>query len=493
MGKRMSATEQGEQEAARTRVLQLFRKTVALYEPVANRDAGTPLLSVIMKGEPEDKEIPSQQGISPGRQKHPFNMTLVESLTTQNVHHSACLGAKLKSMIGMGFADDKTAERLEELGIDEPFNNTFIRMAMNFVTHGTGYFEIVRDGAKENAPIIGCHFLPAPDTWVHIEDAKYTRHYDILARGQQSSYVSMAKFGDAMGMVKRRTDGGAGISLGTGVHPNEVIQFADPSSLSKYYGFPEWLACVSSIELVKAIKQQQFDFFNNNGVPEFFLFITGGKVGEKDWKKIEASLQATVGQGNAGKSVALNLFQEDIKIQLERLGLQGVTDGGQFESQITTLSLDITSAHRCPAIIAGIQVPGKMGATNEAVNAILSFQLLTIGPMQKTIENVLDRTLGNPKLNGGLPFKRGDFKLRTLKDEMGLNAMMAGQEAGGGQPGGVMDTVSRMRQPLAQAQLQGRDLTAGVKKAAEKLTEEQLGEIIGSVILHIRAQAEAAA
>ena len=492
MGKRMSDTERTEQEAAQVRVRNLLRNSVALYSPVEGRDASTPLLATIMKGEAADDKSASAQGIYTGRQRHPFNMALVQSLTTQNVHHSACLKAKIASMIGMGFVNDDTTKKLEDLGIDEPLHNIFTRMGMDFCTLGTGYFEVRRESEKDNAKILALHFLPAPDTWVNIEDRFYTRHFDILARGQAavSGYTSMAKFGDAPGLMTRAKSNAAGISLPSDGVPSEVIQFCDPSSLSKYYGMPDWLSAVASIELIKAIKQQQFDFFNNNGVPEFFLFITGGKVGDKDWKKIEASLQATVGQGNAGKSVALNLFQEGIEVQLERLGLQGVTDGGQFESQIMTLALDITTAHRTPAIIAGIQIPGKMGAANETVNAILAFQLLTIGPMQVTIENTFDRTLGNEKLNGGLGLKRGDFKLRTVKDEMGLNALMAGQSPGG-DSGSVMDTVSRMRQPLAQAQAQGRDLKAGLKKVATDLTEEQIGEILGSIILLIKEQAAA--
>lgn len=492
MGKRLAATEYDEQAAARSRVLSILRKEITLYAPIAGRDKDTPLISVILKGEKEDQEQgASHQGIYLGRQRHPFNMQLVQNLTTQNVHHSACLGAKVSSMIGMGFAEESTTEALEELGVDESFTNSLSRSCMDFATHETGYLEIRRESAKPNARILQAHFLPAPDTWMYIEDAKYTSHYDVMSRGQTTGFVSMARFGDAAGLLERATSGGAGISLPATDVPSEVIPFINPSNLSKYYGVPGWLACVASIELIKAIKQQQFDFFNNNGVPEFFLFITGGKVSDKDWKKIEASMNATVGQGNAGKSVALNLFQEGVEVHLEKLGLQGITDGGQFESQISTLSLDVTSAHRCPAIIAGIQVPGKMGATNEAVNAILSFQLLTIGPMQQVIMNTLDRTLGDPKRNGGLKLKRGAFKLRTLKDEMGLNAMMAGQAPGGGAdgPGGVMDTVSRMRQPLAQAQAQGRDLTRGLKKAAESLTEEQIGEILAAVILNIREQA----
>src|SRR4030066_147961 len=63
---------------------------------------------------------------------------------------------------------------------------------------------------------------------------------------------------------------------------SEVIHFRKPSSASRWYGVPDWLAAVPKIELSHCMDQFQLDFFTNRGVPEFMLFILGAQVTPPD-------------------------------------------------------------------------------------------------------------------------------------------------------------------------------------------------------------------
>jgi hypothetical protein len=151
--------------------------------------------------------------------------------------------------------------------------------------------------------------------------------------------------------------------------------------------------------------------------------------------------------------MAVNLTDPNITVQLEKLAMESAADGDYFTSMMETLSVNIVSAHGTPPAIAGIMIPGKMGASNEASQAIMSFQALTIGPKQEIFETVLDNTLGSDKGVEGLT--KGVFNLKTIVDEM-AEAMKKLKP---------IDTMGGMKQELPDAAAEGRNLEDGLKKA----------------------------
>ena len=200
-------------------------------------------------------------------------------------------------------------------------------------------------------------------------------------------------------------------------------------------------------------------------------YAKGGKVDKKDWAKIEESIKATIGIGNQHKTMALNLTDPDLEIQVERLAMEGTGDSTMLRDMSETLALNIVSAHGVPPLLAGILIPGKLGATNELPNALQAFQALVTGPMQKTFEKILGVTLGNPRFNGGLGLNPKSFELKRILDEIDL---------------GVMDTTARMRQTVPEAQAEGRDLRAGLRKALENFgAENVLGMVLGEALARI--------
>ena len=100
-----------------------------------------------------------------------------------------------------------------------------------------------------------------------------------------------------------------------------------------------------------------------------------------------------------------------------------------------------------PPLLAGIVVPGKMAAANELPNALLGFQTLVIGPAQRSLWTILSQTLGGG--DGVRGIGPGDLRLRAITDEFDM---------------GKVDTTARMKQPVAEAQAQGRDPAAGLKQ-----------------------------
>jgi hypothetical protein len=202
---------------------------------------------------------------------------------------------------------------------------------------------------------------------------------------------------------------------------------------------------VAAIELKQCLYQYNYDFFLNRGVPEFLLFLLGGEIGDKNMKALKELLQSHIGKGNSHKSGVFNIAQEGIEVILERLGLDSSSGEDGFTSKSDTLALDIVTAHQVPPLLARILISGKLGATNEMINAMMAFQTLLIGPNQKLISTILKNTLGNSLYNAGVDLSPEVFEFKTILDEIDV------QKA---------STVGGMREEAAGSD---RDFSKGLK------------------------------
>lgn len=449
-------------EAVNTLVVS--RQTLPLY---GKRESNESLYAQIRKIE----EPGSGQQTPVGRILQPFDMQMVHNFQASNIHHATCLYTKTACTLGLGFKDGKKKKPEMEaqefagaVGSEDLYEETELDRALDPLCDTTfadvetalgedyfqcanAYLEVVRESAEENAPIVGLHHIPSPDVHIFMEDDKRNWHYEIF-NSLSGRARHFAKYGDLPDFTTRggQTGNVANFSVEPGVF-SEVVHFRRPTSLHRYYGIPDWVSAVPSIELDQMIIQQNFDLFLNRGVPEFMLFITGAKLSRDDWEKVENALKANIGLGNAHKSLALNLQNPDIKIQLEKLNIEAKT-GDTFQTLTDALSLRIVSAHRVPPLLAGIQIPGKLGAVNELPNALVAFQILVIGPAQRVFRRTFAKTLGDRTKNGGLPLREKHFNFRTILDVVNL---------------GNLDTVGRMRETLPEAQGKGRKLEDGVK------------------------------
>lgn len=433
----------------------------------------------------QDNSAPSTVGEEAGEKDHPFDFQAAARFKVHNVHHSACIRAKTKALVGLGHV---LAEDLEpgpspeftEDGVLKPkrtvkkpsavsqkldplcrfsWRHTLEQLAEDYWQVGNAFLEVVRD---DGGRITGLHWQPAVDVRVVVEDNFGTNiHY--LVRGRVGGDVRMAAYGDREDFLSRKF-----LAIGAMPVPqdqarnrkvSEMIHIAAPTTLDRWYGVPQWLASSALVELVQALHQHQFDFHVNRGVPEFLMLLLGAKADKKTWKAITETFDGYVGLGNQHKASVFNIPDPNIKVQMEKLAMEGIQNGTFFRDMSETLSTTIVSAHGVPPSLAGILIPGKMGATNEQSNAIMVFQTLEIGPEQDHFESMLGSRLGDPEKNGGLGLQREDFELRTIIEEM-AEAMEKLKPA---------DTMGRMKQQLPQAAAEGRDLNSGVKKSTYDL------------------------
>jgi hypothetical protein len=457
-------------------------------------DSGESLQAQLFKGgRAAGTGTASRQGLVLGEQDHPFDFDTVKSFLTTNEYHSTCIYAKVSATVGLGLIDGQeevvvessVAEAIPPAGkdvrtglpaaeqlpmpktrkqyvdakadaalnplCDVSFADLINDVCEDFWQTGNGYIEVVRN--REGNEIVGLFHIPSTDPVIFLEDVDYNYHY-VLKDGMGSSDERrFARFGDWEEFEGRSKDTVA--TAGVWAIPeeqltsdtvSEVIHFRQPTSLSRWYGFPKWLSAVPAIELAQMLLQWKYDFFQNRGVPEFIFLLVGQKLKAEDWTKIEDALRAHIGTGNSHKSLALNISNPEVKAQVEKLAMESKGED-TFDTTKTSLGLSVVTAHQTPPLLAGILVPGKLGATNELPNALAAFQLLLIGPAQRLFQQTLGVTLGGENGVDGLSVV--DFAFTKITEEIEI---------------GSMDTVARMRQSPMQAASEGRDLGDGVKE-----------------------------
>jgi len=440
---------------------------------IYRRELDGEVVSLLRKIYDVPSESASSDKSNKGRVPHPFGMSVVDEFDESSPYHTACIEAKAKSTVGLGIMSesdkDVNGDGMPDKGFEPSNVDTILNpltmetaqsvlndLAEDYFKKANAYMEIKRElpnGKNGNSRIVGVHHIQAHKVWAFVEEDGVNHHFEV--ESEKRGTLKMPAFGDSVGFLERNPDlldasdvsatgNSAAITEVLGVrYISEIIAFRSSSSKSKWYGIPKWISAVPSIELGQMMDQYFFDFFNNRGVPEFIIIIKGGVISDAEWVKVENTIKANIGSGNAFKSCALNFSNSNVEVQIEKLGVDSSREDF-FPATSDSLAMRIVTAHQVPPLLAGILIPGKLGATNELPNALRAFQILVIGPAQVHFQQVLGATLGNPKKNGGLGLAPKDFSFRRITDAIDVNAM---------------DTSTRMREPEGS----GRDPKDGLK------------------------------
>lgn len=400
---------------------------------------------------------------------HPLNMPKAIELKDISSHHSSCIQAKKNCTVGLGFLSNEdiqaagNAQEGEEqaavaasLLTGAPyikseadtaldpltlfgFNQALMDAVEDFEDTGNGYLEVARDKSG-NIRYIG--HLPAKYVHCVVQSKKLYYRVRTNENGNVDRYFSR------FGKVHKDWLFSEGPYKGTTATKkediSEVIHFARPTNRCQYYGYPDWLSAAVDVDLLKKSKQYKADFLHNRGVLDFVLSVVGGVVDEPVWEQVKAAVKGTSGMGNNWKNIAMNIANPEAKVQVDKLAMDSKTED-QFAKDCETFAQNIVSAHRVPPLLANILIPGKLGASNEYMNSLLSFQLLVIGPDQQVIQKTLAGTLGNDAENGKLKLTDDNFRLRTITSQINLEGL---------------NTLGKMREEAVSSD---RDLEEGTK------------------------------
>lgn len=457
------------------------------------------------KAEDSEDASKTNQGVAVGLRAPLIDKLAARELRDFNTTHAACLDAKVNSTTGLGHRDEEIHEILDPL-CQFSWQDTLDALCDDFWETGECFLEVVRGDPSNPDMVTGLGHIESAQCKIEVEEEDNSDNYHYVVNGETAlgATTVMAKWGDlerlkeAFGTdpngkvdsTKNANTATRRSALSGSVVNSEVIHIRQSRNRSRYYGYPDYMSAVPSIELVQCMTQHEFDFYFNRGVPEFMLFVIGQNVGTATWTKVEKMIQASQGVGNSHKTGAVHITgsPDDTKVQLEKLAME---DSGQngFTDKSLTLAMLIATAHGVPPMLANILLPGKIGAANEGPNALMIFQKRKLGQAQRNFSTMLARTLGDPATKISQP--DGSKKVVTADMFLGKtnkpkanpmdpqNAMGNTDENGmpiHAQPGngfktvldgmtlGAQDTLSRMKEPLASS---GRNPEDGLLGSAQ--------------------------
>lgn len=408
------------------KLIQVERKSRDIYG-----GEGSKLFTLLKKAAAEsaDEALRNQgdtnRGIAVGVRTHLIDKMVARELRDFNATHAICIDAKKSSSVGLGHREQKIHEVLDPL-TRFSWQDTLDALAEDYWEGADCYLEVVYGDATDRSRITGLHHLEAALVNIEVEDEDNSELYHYVVAGETAGaeQIVMARFGGLADLKARfgveeesegddelgegelptvatrnandvvRSEGGSAVN-GSIVN-SEVIHIRQSTNRSPYYGYPDYMSAVPSIELVQCMTQHEFDFYFNRGVPEFMLFLLGKSIGNC-WSKIEKMIQSNQGLGNSHKTGAVHIpgSPEETKVQVEKLAMEDAANSG-FSEKSGTLDMRIATAHGMPPQLANIALPGKIGAANEGPNAMLTFQMRKLGQAQKNFSRMFACTLGSP-------------------------------------------------------------------------------------------------
>lgn len=414
----------------------------------------------------------------------PVDVAVARSMKDISPHHASCIRSKLNAIMGLGFVSEgdevqqsitspgdsaeqtqakafslltgeayvesKADKILDPLTLDG-FAYELYRAVEDYLDAGTGYLEVVRGKGNKTKAIVGLNWIPYEQLRVVVvtdDDGRGRIVYKYNPPQDMGGSVGGQQYFSTFGLNNRKWVHEKFYKTTRSIDTiSEVIAFKTPSNMNKWYGYPDWLSASTIVTLLGLSLQYKSDFYTNRGVLAYILSITGDVDGDK-WDQIEAMVQGSVGGGNNFRNLAIQLASKEASVDVHKLASSDKTEL-QFAKDTEVYAQLIVSAHRVPPVLANILIPGKLGATNETVQALIAFQLLNIGPHQQVIQSTLARTLGGDE--GVSDLETEDLRLRKITSQFDIVGL---------------DTVANMREDATTAinsDGSARDVSDGVK------------------------------
>jgi hypothetical protein len=465
-------------------------------EPTDIHGEGSQLFTILKKAAKGDSpDGDTNSGVAVGKKTHLIEKLVARELRDFNATHAICIDAKKSSTVGLGHRERVIHEILDPL-CRFSWQDTLDAMAEDYFETGECFLEVVFGDRSQPGMVTGLHHIESAGIHAEVEQEGNSELYHYVIDGEtgSDSTLVMAKWGDLADLKERFgqsdvEDAGTGepdfdalnlsandanesdsSALAGSIRNSEIIHIRQSTNRSRYYGYPDYMSAVPSIELVQCMTQHEFDFYFNRGVPEFLMFLIGNNIGNC-WEKIKNLFRANQGIGNSHKGGAIHIpgSPDETVVQIEKLAMEDAGNSG-FSEKSGTLDMRIATAHGMPPQLANIALPGKIGGANEGPNAMLTFQMRKLGQAQKNFSGMFACSLGGE----GITFAQPDGAAKSItKDQFVAKGAKSEDDNGMPQfvqPGngfntildgmtlGAKETLNTMKEPLAGS---GRDVSAG--------------------------------
>lgn len=350
----------------------------------------------------------------------PWNLYELANFYDTSFANHAAIDAKVENIVGLGYdfqatkrtlmaleastnetATEKARKRierarvelqdwLENLNDDDSFTNTMMKFYTDVQATGNGYLEIGRTVTGE----IG-YIGHIPATTMRVRRLK-DGYLQIIG----NRVVYFRNFG-----AKNPNP------ITSDPRPNEIIHYKEYSPLNTFYGVPDILSAIGSLQGDQLASQYNIDYFTNKGVPRYIVTLKGAKLSEEAEDKMFRFLQTSLkGQNHRTLYIPLPGDSDTNKVEFKMEAVENGTQEASFNDYRIRNRDDILVAHQVPLSKIG---GGDSSAIAAALAQDRTFKEQVARPAQRNLEKVLNKII--KEKTDLLEFK---FNELTLTDEI---------------------------------------------------------------------------
>ncbi len=330
----------------------------------------------------------------------PWNVYELANFYDTSFANHAAIDAKVENIVGLGYGfevsprtmlkleastDSGATERarrrierakiemydwLESLNDDDSFTSTMEKVFTDVQAIGNGYLEVGRT-TKGEIGYIG--HIPA--TTMRI-------------RRLRDGYVQI--IGNKV--VYFRNFGANNPNPVTGdPRPNEIIHFKQYSPLNTFYGVPDIISAITSLQGDQLASQYNIDYFSNKAVPRYVVTLKGAKLSAEAEDKMFRFLQTGMkGQNHRTLYIPLPGDTDQNKVEFKMDPIENGIQDGSFKEYRKQNRDDILVAHQVPLSKLG-------GADASAIAAALAqdrtFKEQVARPAQRQLEKQINKII----------------------------------------------------------------------------------------------------
>ena len=356
----------------------------------------------------------------------PWNLYELANFYDTSFANHAAIDAKVENIVGLGYdfetaqstmlrletamnADQQDRARnrierarielrswLESLNDDDSFTNTMMKFYTDVQATGNGYLEIGRTTSGE----IG-YVGHIPSTTMRVR-RKRDGYVQIIG----NKVVYFRNFG-----AKNQNP------VTTDPRPNEIIHFKEYSPLNTFYGIPDIMSAITSLQGDQLASQYNIDYFGNKAVPRYVVTVKGAKLTEEAEDKLFRFLQTSLkGQSHRTLYIPLPGDTESNKVEFKMEPIESGIQEASFKEYRKQNRDDILIAHQVPLSKIG---GGDSSNIASALAQDRTFKEQVARPAQKNLEKMINRIV--KEKTDILEFK---FKELTLTDEIAQSQIL---------------------------------------------------------------------
>ena len=356
----------------------------------------------------------------------PWNLYELANYYDTSFANHAAIDAKVENIVGLGF-DFKVSERtmlkledsnneeatararkrierskieikdwLENLNQDDSFTNTMMKFYTDVQATGNGYLEV---GRKTNGDIGYVGHIPATT---------------MRARRLKDGYVQII----GQKVVYFRNFGAKNQNPVTGdPRPNEILHYKEYSPLNTFYGIPDIMSAISSLQGDQLASQYNIDYFANKAVPRYVVTLKGAKLSADAEDKMFRFLQTSLkGQSHRTLYIPLPGDSDNNKVEFDMKPIENGVQEASFNEYRVRNRDDILVAHQVPLSKIG-------GADASSIASALAqdrtFKEQVARPAQTNLEKMINKIVR--ERTDVLEF---NFNELTLTDEIAQSQIL---------------------------------------------------------------------